>query len=94
MLTGELGGTGIIRTVGDVAAHPSSGLPQVPRPPLPLSGSRRRTAILHRRSVGCRRYCSAVGVVGCRSGWLVVVVRKLVTPRHGVCICKGRHMLQ
>ena len=25
-------------------------------------------------------HSSAVGVVGCRSGWLVVVVRKLVTP--------------
>ena len=82
VLTGELGGTDIIRTIGDMAAHLSSGLPQVPHPPLPLSGSRRRTAILRCRSVGCH------------SGWLVVVVRKLVTLCHGVCICKGRHMLQ
>ena len=32
VLTGELGGTGIVRTIGDVAAHLLSGLLQVPPP--------------------------------------------------------------
>ena len=84
VLTSELGGMGIVQTVSDVAAHPSSGLPRVPP-----SGSRHCAAILRHRLVGCRQCHSAVGVVGCRSGWLVVVVRKLVMPHHAVCICKN-----
>ena len=78
VLTGEPGGMGIIRTVSDVAAHPSSGLPRVP--PLRFQASRGRPPSSF----------SGVPSVwwGCHSGWLVVVVRKLVTARHAVWLCK------
>ena len=82
VLTGELGGRASSEPLVTWRPIRRPGFRASPTPPLPLSGSRRRVAILRRRSVGCRL------------GWLVVVVRKLVMPRHSVCICKGRHMLQ
>ena len=54
----------------------------------PPSGSRRCVAVLCHHSVEYCRCRSAVGVVGCCSGWLVVVVRKLVMPHHAVWLCK------
>ena len=85
VLTVKLRGAGVIQRVGDVAAHPSSGIPRGP------PGSGRRVAVSHHRSVGCRQCRLAVGVVGCCwccLGWLVVVVRGMVTPRHTVWLCK------
>ena len=86
VLTVELEGTGIIQCVGDMVAHPSSGLLQGP------PGSGCHAAILYCHSVGCHQCHLAVSVVGCcwrHSGWLVVVVKGLVMPCHAVCMCNN-----
>ena len=81
VLTGELEGTGIVRTVSDVAAHPSSGLARVPPLRFQASRSHPPSSFGGVPSVSFGRRCGGVpfGVVG----------RKLVTPRHAVCICKN-----
>ena len=66
VLTGELGGTGIVRAVSDVAAHPSSGLPRVPPPP--VAGIVRPSSIIVRwGAVGVVRPSVWWGAI--RGGW-------------------------
>ena len=74
VLTMELGGTGGIRCLGDVAVH--GGL-------LRFGG---HVAVVGHRSGPWGRG-AVVGCHRCRSGWLVVVVRGLVMPRHTVLMC-------
>ena len=66
VLTGELGGTGIVRTVSDVAAHPSSGLPWVPPLRFQASCGRPPSSFGGAPSVLFIRRCGGVpfGVVG------------------------------